>query len=164
MRSRERGRNNFPNRCCLRAHAILCGFLFLVCAWPACAQLGNTPPNTGGNCSVCHIEWMDSFKEPAGALLIDPPGKAVVADSDSCLGCHDGSVADSRRMVWLEHGHRTGIVPPAGMKVPAEFPLDKGKLACRTCHTAHVAGFTESPKDAIFLRMRNEQEIGRAHV
>ncbi len=101
---------------------------------------------------------MDSFKELAGIRLMEPPGKAVVAESDTCLGCHDGSVADSRRVVWLEHGHRTGIVPSAGMKVPAEFPLDNGKLACRTCHTAHVAGFTESPKDAIFLRMRNEQD------
>ena len=152
MPSRERGRNNLPDR--------LGGLLLvlLVCSWPAGAQLGNTPPNTGGNCAACHIESMDSFKEPAGVLLIEAPGKAVVADSDTCLGCHDGSVADSRRIVWLEHGHRTGIKPSAGMTVPKEFPLDKGKLACRTCHTAHVAGFTESPKDAIFLRMRNEQD------
>ncbi|MFI5378379.1 MAG: cytochrome c3 family protein [Tepidisphaerales bacterium] len=122
------------------------------------AQLGDTPVDTGQNCSVCHLEWADSFKQPGGILLIDTPNKAVVADAETCLGCHDGSVADSRRTVWLQHGHRVGIVPAKGMVVPRELPLDNGKLACRTCHTAHVAGFKEPPKDAIFLRMRNNQD------
>jgi predicted CXXCH cytochrome family protein len=135
---------------------ILLVFLGLVCR-VTLAQV-TVPPNAGKDCAVCHLEWVSSFKESAGIVLLEAPQKPLVAESDTCLGCHDGSVSDSRRQVWLEHGHRTGIEPVKGMKVPSELPLDSGKLACRTCHTAHVAGFNESLKDAVFLRVRNEQD------
>src|SRR5581483_12072543 len=46
----------------------------------------------------------------------------------------------------------------AGTKVPSELPLDDGRVSCRTCHTAHVAGFNESLKDAVFLRIHNEND------
>ena len=140
--------------------AARCGMALVVFIYTcqAAAQLGTAPPRTGGDCAKCHLEWADGFKEPAGILLMDAPDKAVVADADTCLGCHDGSVADSRRQVWLEHGHKTGVLPPPGMTVPQSLPLDKGKVVCRTCHTAHVAGFGESLRDAVFLRMKNDQD------
>lgn len=139
--------------------AILCLFAGVIgLSGSAWGQSGRPPNNTGRDYAVCHIEWVGTSTEGGGIVLLDPTEKLAVADSDTCLGCHDGSVADSRRAVWLEHGHRSGVVPAAGMKVPKELPLDGGKLACRTCHTAHVAGFKESLKNAVFLRVRNEQD------
>jgi predicted CXXCH cytochrome family protein len=120
------------------------------------AQVATPPANGGKDCAVCHLEWVPSFKHAKGIVLLETPASDVVADADTCLGCHDGSVADSRRSVWIEHGHRTGIKPAKGMTVPAELPLDQGKLSCRTCHTAHASGFNESLKDAVFLRVKNE--------
>ena len=122
------------------------------------AQSTSSPSSTSRDCTVCHLEWVDSFAQPTAILLIDPYAAPVVAESLSCLGCHDGSVSDSRRMVWIEHGHSTGVIPSKGMKIPPQLPLEGGKLACRTCHTAHVSGFNESLKDAVFLRIRNEQD------
>src|SRR5690349_4619940 len=132
--------------------------LISCCAPIVRAQLGNIPARTGRDCTVCHVEWIESFKQPDTVLLIDPAGKSVVSESDSCLDCHDGSIADSRRQVWVEHSHSVGVAPSAGMVVPKDFPLEEGKLACRTCHTAHANGFNESLKDAVFLRAHNEQD------
>lgn len=123
---------------------------------PAAAQVPGLQANSGRDCATCHLNWIDSFKQPGAVLLMDVPDHQVVADSDSCLGCHDGAVGDSRRRVWVEHGHRTGIAPPDGMKVPALLPLDSGKLACRTCHTAHSGQGPETLATTVFVRMRND--------
>ena len=48
-----------------------------------------------------------------------------------CLGCHDGSVGDSRRTVWVEHGHLRGITPPDGMTVPKDLPLVDGTIVLK---------------------------------
>ncbi|MEP0842660.1 MAG: hypothetical protein HRF43_08100 [Phycisphaerae bacterium] len=112
--------------------------------------------NSGRDCAVCHLNWVESFKQPAAVLLMDDPGYGVVAEADTCLGCHDGSVGDSRRRVWVEHGHRTGIRPPATMKVPDQLPLDDGRISCRTCHTAHSGQGPETLATTVFVRVRND--------
>jgi predicted CXXCH cytochrome family protein len=117
---------------------------------------GELKPNSGKDCAVCHVEWVSSFDEPQAVNLIARPTKPLAAESETCLGCHDGSVADSRREVWLEHSHKTGVMPPKEMKVPEGLPLEDGRLACRTCHTAHANKESGSLKDAVFLRMPNE--------
>ncbi|MGE5611434.1 MAG: cytochrome c3 family protein [Bacillota bacterium] len=140
--------------------AILFAALICLCLTPslARAQLSqNLQPNSGKDCAVCHLEWAESFDRPGAILLIDRPEKPAVANSETCLGCHDGSVADSRLRVWHDHGHKTGITPSGGMKVPEQLPLEDGKLACRTCHTAHSAPSGGTLKDLVFLRMRNDQ-------
>lgn len=111
-------------------------------------------------CTVCHVDWLPVFAEGRDSSLMPRPvGRAdepVVARSDMCLSCHDTSVADSRFRVWEEHGHRTDVPPPESMTVPATLPLVDGKIACRTCHSAHGPGV--APDDiskVVLLRMRN---------
>ncbi|MCG3180797.1 MAG: hypothetical protein BIFFINMI_03160 [Phycisphaerae bacterium] len=119
--------------------------------------------NGGQQCATCHLRWTDSFTTNYQAgqlpLLIDRPDNNVVAEEDSCLGCHDGGVADSRDRVWRKHGHRTGIAVPKDMAVPEQLPLDGGKVACRTCHSAHGGGAGAGGiSDIVFLRMDNSRD------
>lgn len=109
-------------------------------------------------CTICHVEWMPAFADNGQtAIMTLPehgPDHPVVSQSEMCYSCHDGSVADSRRRVWLEHGHQTGVAPPADMKVPNMLPLIEGKIACRTCHSAHAGGQqNQSLADAVFVRV-----------
>jgi len=111
-------------------------------------------------CTVCHIEWIVPFARGRGTELVDlpptSPDEPFVSRSEMCLSCHDASIADSRSRVWLSHGHRTGIEPPADMAVPDVLPLAEGKIACRTCHAAHTGGsFTANFRTAVFLRVAN---------
>ncbi|MBW7904535.1 MAG: hypothetical protein LC135_07955 [Phycisphaerae bacterium] len=111
-------------------------------------------------CTVCHFDWLPPFSEGRGSELMPRPSSTpqdpVVARSENCLSCHDGSVADSRRRVWLEHGHLTGVSPPESMQVPEGLPLLDGKLACRTCHSAHGPGASQSDiSTAVLLRVPN---------
>ena len=108
-------------------------------------------------CTICHLEWIPPLVDNEPTQLLDVPDNPAehpyVSQSKVCLSCHDGSVGDSRRRVWIEHGHRTGIKPPPSIKVPDHLPLDDGKIACRTCHSAH--GSSEPRKtleEIIFLR------------
>jgi len=122
------------------------------------AQVSSQQPTSRKECAVCHLEWVDAFSQPGAITLIEPPTRIMASESETCLGCHDASVVDSRLRVWLEHGHKTGVVPPASMTVPALLPLQDGKLACRTCHTAHGAKGMGSADlaSAVFLRVPNE--------
>lgn len=120
------------------------------------AQVGSVQVNSARDCALCHLEWVDAFKQRGRVLLIAPPAEPVVAAEDTCLGCHDGSVGDSRRVVWLEHSHKTGIVPPATMQVPPQLPLSDGKIACRTCHSAHGPG-SATLATIDFIRVRNDE-------
>ncbi len=124
----------------------------------------NTPPSGFGqqaqNCTICHTEWLPEFANAAPNLLMpapdSPPNDPFVARAESCLSCHDGSVVDSRRRVWEDHGHATGVDPPQSMRVPSNLPLVDGKIACRTCHSAHASGqATGDIKTAVFLRVPN---------
>jgi predicted CXXCH cytochrome family protein len=112
------------------------------------------------SCTVCHLEWMEPLSKGVATALIapppNPPEQPFVSTSGSCLSCHDTSVVDSRRRVWREHGHLTGITPPMHMKIPPNLPLADGKIACRTCHSAHASGnMTADVKTAVFLRVPN---------
>ena len=117
--------------------------------------------NQARSCTVCHLEWMPPFNSGgATALMNAPPSlpdESYVSRSENCLSCHDGSMVDSRRRVWEEHGHQTGMVPPPNITVPSGLPLVQGKIACRTCHSAHVSGqFNSDVNTAVFLRVKNE--------
>ncbi len=107
-------------------------------------------------CTICHIEWMQPLVPGADTKQIDSlsddTAESPASRSEMCLSCHDGSVVDSRRLVWQEHGHRDGVEPPASMKVPADLPLVNGRIACRTCHAAHASEPDENMATAIFLR------------
>lgn len=122
------------------------------------------PPPVAGRqpqaCVVCHIEWTPSLVEGRSTELIplpeNPPEHPLASREDNCLSCHDGSVADSRRRVWQDHGHGSGVTPPAGMDVPADLPLVAGQVVCRTCHSAHTRGGSGNMlKEAVFLRVQS---------
>lgn len=121
----------------------------------ASGQSAPSQANSARACATCHLQWATAFGDPNAVLLIDKPIKAIVAQEAVCLGCHDGSVGDSRRRVWLEHGHRTGIKPIEGMEVPKSLPLTDGAIDCRTCHTAH-GGPGDTIETIIFSRIPNE--------
>jgi len=115
------------------------------------------------SCTICHIEWFESYTDTSGQTLVEPlPEMAndpIVSRSKMCLSCHDGSVGDSRARVWQDHGHRTDIAPPSDMKVPDALPLVNGTIKCRTCHSAHTSGqFNADFAKAIFLR--TDQSVG----
>lgn len=112
-------------------------------------------------CTACHFEWMSPLDEGRGTELVDvppnPPQHPYVSRSEACRSCHDGSVVDSRRRVWLEHGHGTGIAPPADVSVPERLPLADGQIVCRTCHSAHTRGGSGNVfRDVVFLRVADD--------
>jgi predicted CXXCH cytochrome family protein len=111
-------------------------------------------------CTVCHLEWMQPLARGASTLLMSPPPNSreqpFVSRPTTCLSCHDGAVIDSRRLVWVEHGHETGLEPPPTMQVPPTLPLVEGRIMCRTCHSAHGAWRgSGAMATAIFLRTPN---------
>jgi predicted CXXCH cytochrome family protein len=114
-------------------------------------------PDRRQECAICHLDWVEAFDRPRVALLVDKAAHPTATDSSLCLGCHDSSVKDSRRQVWLAHGHRTAVQPPPTMKVPPELPLEEGRLACRTCHTAHGGAPAEQLGERFFLRVPNDK-------
>ncbi len=126
-------------------------------SWMTGAAQGRpTAPESRRDCVICHLEWADAFDRPGANLLIDRPPAPLVAEAETCLGCHDGSVGDARLRVWAENGHRTGMVPPATMQVPEVLPLKDGRIACRTCHTAHGGTGPQTIETIVFLRVPNE--------
>ncbi len=114
----------------------------------------------GRSCTICHIEMIAPLSRGVGTVIADPPANSeqepAVSRAGTCLSCHDGSIADSRKKVWQLHGHATGMLPPPDMKVPAHLPLVNGTVSCRTCHSAHMGGqFTGDMTNAVFLRVPN---------
>jgi len=123
------------------------------------ARRQSQPPT----CTACHLEWMEPFVQNRATILANPPSTSLeepyVSRSQSCLSCHDGSVVDSRRQVWQDHGHRTGVRPSPNMNVPTDLPLVSGTISCRTCHSAHThVGTGNILKDAVFLRVKENAE------
>jgi len=124
------------------------------------------PPSSGAqrqprHCTACHVEWMEPLSSGQDTELMaaphSPASDPAVSRSASCLGCHDGSTVDSRRLVWRDHGHQTGVFPPQGMTVPDALPLVEGRLSCRTCHSAHTRGGAgQTFATAVFLRVDHE--------
>lgn len=118
-------------------------------------------PGRPRDCTSCHLELMPRLAQGLPTALIGVPpvlkDQPPASREEACLSCHDGSVEDSRRPVWVEHGHRTGVAPPPGMEVPEVIPLVGGRLACRSCHTAHSEGGSgRTCREALFLRVGQE--------
>lgn len=115
------------------------------------------------SCTACHFEWMQPLVENVSTELADVPPNPTelpwVSREIMCLGCHDGSVGDSRRRVWVEHGHTTGIEPPESIRVPDKLPLAYGKIECRTCHSAHTLPESRTTiEEIVFLRIDDKPQ------
>ncbi|MEW5800830.1 MAG: cytochrome c3 family protein [bacterium] len=97
------------------------------------------PHQSGVFCFLCHE------KEPRPGdkeLYLKSGGNTV----QLCKSCHNN------KRVRADN-HPVEIVPSTerGVKVPAEFPLKKGKLTCISCHKMNCAG-GERTKNSFFLR------------
>ena len=108
-------------------------------------------------CAACHTEWLQPLASGGSTPLLSPPESSpdypAVTRPRSCLSCHDGSIVDSRKRVWHDHGHRLGTGIPSSIQVPSELPLVEGAMVCRTCHSAHTRGGSGNVlRDAVFLR------------
>jgi predicted CXXCH cytochrome family protein len=125
-------------------------------ATPVLGQQTLLTKDSKRECATCHLDWVDSFERKGAVLLIDRPIKPAAAAEEMCRGCHDGSVGDSRREVWLEHGHRMNEAPTDRIKVPPNMPLEEGKMVCRTCHTAHTVPTAADLSKIVFLRAAKE--------
>jgi predicted CXXCH cytochrome family protein len=137
--------------------AIFLLLAMLIMAQSAIAQSLQNLAESRRDCAACHLEWSPDFEQPGAVLLMDKPTISMAPRETTCLGCHDGSVRDSRKKVWQEQSHKSGITPPVSMKVPDRLPLEDGKLACRTCHTAHNQPGGENFSTTFFLRVENDQ-------
>ena len=116
-------------------------------------------PNAAKECSICHYEWMPEFLyDSKGTGLVPFQKEKVVADEKMCFSCHNGTVGDSRIKIWTGDVHKLTDEIPKHIKVPEDLPLDNGKIACRTCHTAHATGRPEQETVAtsVFLRVENK--------
>jgi sugar lactone lactonase YvrE len=110
------------------------------------------------DCTTCHLELMPMLAQglPTAIAAVPPThtDQPPASREAACFSCHDGSVEDSRRPVWLEHGHSSDVLPPEGMEIDPAIPLVDGRLACRSCHTAHSQGGSgRSCAEAVFLRV-----------
>ena len=141
---------------------ILCACA-LVFAWcsssPAGAQmLHPDKPDSAKKCAICHLEWVYAFyaEHRDGELIVQSKGD-VVASAEMCFSCHDGSIADSRKTVFHDPGHRAGVLPSEKITVPKDFPLDdQGRLQCSTCHTPHALAGKPGEGIEIFFRATNK--------
>jgi len=125
---------------------------------PALAQVqAPSNPNSAKSCAICHFRWIDTFFiEGRGSDLVDYTAEKVVATSEMCFSCHDGSIADSRARAYETPQHKTNLPPPDHMQIPAIFPLDEqGNMQCATCHTAHGVPSGPDSKETIFMRTSN---------
>ncbi len=114
-------------------------------------------PNSAKACAICHYRWVDTFFiEGRGSDFVPYTSEKVVATSEMCFSCHDGSVKDSRARAYKKPQHKVNVPPPAHMKIPDIFPLDEqGKMNCATCHTAHGVPSGPDSKETIFMRTSN---------
>jgi len=114
-------------------------------------------PNSAKACAICHYRWVDTFFiEGRGSDFVSYTSEKVVATSEMCFSCHDGSVADSRARAYQTPQHKTNVPPPAHMKIPDIFPLDEqGNVQCATCHTAHGVPSGPDSRETIFMRTSN---------
>ncbi len=119
-------------------------------------RAGGVTPEARRDCVTCHLDWDPAFSRPGAVLLIEKPTQPAVTLPETCLGCHDGGVADTRKRVWEEHGHAVGIVPPPDIQVPDVLPLDNGRIACVTCHSAHGGMGPQTIATIVFLRVQND--------
>jgi predicted CXXCH cytochrome family protein len=138
--------------------ARLCTVLLLLTAAAAPSRGEAVIPNSGKECAICHIRWVEEFEQSkAQKARMDDVFKRQAGSGDMCLSCHDGSVVDSRFKVWSTRHHTTGSVPPPTVHIPTDiFPLDaQGRMTCATCHTAHAVAQSSDLRTVIFLRRPN---------
>jgi predicted CXXCH cytochrome family protein len=141
----------------VRVFVVTLSFLIgVLLAARVCAQQAMLTKDSKRECATCHLDWVDSFDRPGAVLLMDRPTRPAAAAEETCRGCHDGAVGDSRRGVWLEHGHRMNDPPTDRIKVPPHMPLEDGKMVCRTCHTAHTVPTAADLSKIVFLRAAKE--------
>ena len=137
---------------------LLCACAVLLCwcmASPARAQMLHPDrPDSAKKCAICHFEWVYAFyTEHRDGELIAQSKQEVVASAEMCFSCHDGSIADSRKTVFHDPGHRAGVLPSKKVTIPEDFPLDdQGRLQCSTCHTPHALASTAGDTIEIFFR------------
>jgi predicted CXXCH cytochrome family protein len=114
-------------------------------------------PDSAKECAICHYRWIDTFYElGTGTDLVEFQSEKVAAKPEICFSCHDGSVVDSRARVYNDQHHAINKPPPASMKIPKIFPLDKdGNMQCSTCHTAHGVSSEMGIEKTIFIRASN---------
>ena len=142
----------------LRMFAAGAALLSSCLASPAAAQmLRPDKPDSAKKCAICHFEWVYPFyAEHRDGELIARSTHDVVASAEMCFSCHDGSIADSRKTVFHDPGHRAGVVPSEKITVPKDFPLDdQGGLQCATCHTPHALASKAGESIEIFFRVSN---------
>jgi predicted CXXCH cytochrome family protein len=142
----------------LGCSSVLISFLFLFFFNVSNAEVEPPKnPNSAKGCAICHYRWVDTFfVEGKGSELVAYTAEKTVATPEMCMSCHDGSIMDSRARMTRGSGHKTGVPPPSGMKLPKLFPLDEeGKVQCATCHTAHGVPSGSDAVDTIFLRTSN---------
>jgi len=142
--------------------SLACGsaLVLLLCLPPlACAQMFRPDKtDTSKRCAICHFEWVYTFfTEGRDGELMPQPQEKLVATPGMCFSCHDGSVADSRKTVLHDQGHRSGSVPSGSVNIPIELPLDEeGRMQCATCHTPHAVASSDDAGVEFFLRMPNK--------
>lgn len=137
---------------------------FSVTVEPGRRPPGVTRPLIDGkpkDCTACHMELMPMLAQglPTEIARVPPahPDQPPASREAACFSCHDGSVEDSRKPVWLEHGHGSDVRIPEGMHVDPDIPLVEGRIACRSCHTAHSEGGSgRSCAEAVFLRVGSQ--------
>ncbi|MBI5018056.1 MAG: hypothetical protein HZB55_21535 [Deltaproteobacteria bacterium] len=89
-------------------------------------------------CVLCH----PSRDRAAFEILSSLPGVSVREESGQafvCYSCHNGSVVDSRSVLWRGAQHPTAFVP--NRPLPKGYPLYSGRrFDCGTCHSPHGKG------------------------
>ena len=113
--------------------------------------------DTAKKCSICHYRWVYTFYVEHRSTPIAPlQEEKVEGEQRMCLSCHDGSVRDSRDRICNDPGHRVGVKPSSGIRIPETFPLDEqGGLLCVTCHTPHALTKQDDRLVEFFLRAPN---------
>jgi predicted CXXCH cytochrome family protein len=124
-----------------------------------------TPPDIPAalqprTCTACHLDWMFPLVNGEGTEFVQPgedlPDDPRVSHGRTCLSCHDGIVADSRREVWASRGHPIGSPREPGGPVPTTLPMPAGKILCRTCHSAHLRTSPTTVATAVTLRAKRD--------
>jgi len=114
------------------------GFLVLILVALALTQLpagSPLPPNphlpmsASGACAGCHAYY--------GGTL--DPREFVVAIPEKCWVCHSKKDLGRSHPIGVDPNHST-----AQVEIPADLPLEDGKVSCGTCHNPHMAFLSET--------------------
>ncbi len=111
-------------------------------------------------CTACHLDWLYPLVDHEGTELVkagdNPPDDPRVSHGRTCLSCHDGCTANSRREVWGSRGHPMGVPREPGGPVSTALPMPGGRILCRTCHTAHLRTGHTRIATAVTLRAKQD--------